>query len=129
MLLELIGFFGFFILVLAGLAEVGKGKPAGILAGVLLIILGAYIFLDGVQIRTGELSTSSQNLTLSSYSCIDNVTECTEGTDTSTGTISTTTTYSYADIPITPYIGLAELLGIIFTLTGLYAIFHYLYGQ
>lgn len=137
MLLELVGFFGAFIVLLIFFAEFGKNYAGGIIAGVLLIILGSYVFLDGIQIKMGEMTTISGDIAGTSTTDGESETKILVNASTTAYNESTVMSYypdtteittdMYADLPPMPFISFEELFGLILVLTGLYTIFVYTY--
>ncbi len=121
MYLELLAFFGLFLLILYVIAE-GTRKPiVGAFASLLLITLGVWVIVDGLQMRTGDVLTKNefQNQTVS----FNNATNATTTALTTTGT--DTTVYVYSPVPATPYLGLQFVLGIVLVLLGLYGATYY----
>jgi len=123
MLLELAGFlFGVFV-VLIFFAKFTARATFGIFAGVLLLVLGLWIYVDGIQIPSGTL-THSQETGLTILSCGD--TNCSTNTSMNetlsiSKTINETTTYQ--NIPTTPYMPANQVIGLLFILLSIYVMF------
>jgi len=113
MLLELVAFVGLIVAVLVFFAEAGKHAPLGLVGGTILLILGLWVLVDGMQYQTGLAS----NLTMTS-----NI----SGNVTITLT-NETITPTYASIPELPYldIGTSTFIGLALVLLSLYGLFHY----
>ena len=115
MLFELLAGYGFFLAFLFVIAEYSNKPVLGLIASVLIFPLAAWVLGSGVQIQTGELTLTYQDM----------ISDTEDNETTSTGLLNTTTTYSYDDIPVTPYVEFPNLIALILFLLGLYATFHY----
>lgn len=141
MIIEAFVLVGAIALVMFLFAE--SRKPiAGIFGSVLLMILSYWTIADGIQIQAGqnnfdlntglELGTANGTNDGSSLSS-GNTTTFTQGmktniTTATTGTTNSTVTNIYADIPTTPFIRVANLLGVMLLLFSLYLFFYYLFA-
>ena len=144
MLLEIVGFLVLLIGGLVFMAESTKRLEIGVIASLLLIILGLWIITDNIQVQTGtsisatEINTinglNSGNLNGSSgWTSIDNTTSATvyaEGSNTtSSSSISITRTETdskvFTDIPTTPIFPIHQLIAIVFIFLGLMGAFEY----
>ena len=116
MLLELAGFFGGIIIVLLFLAETNK-PIFGLFATVFLLVLGAWIIVDGIQYKIGESVLVHENGT--STMNPDN--------SSTIALFSNQTAVSiYQNVPETlPYISVNQFFGVVFILVSIYGIFHY----
>jgi len=56
MYLEAVGLIGLFLLILFSFSEFFKRKEIGLIASLLLIVLGLLILTSGIQIITGTLT-------------------------------------------------------------------------
>jgi hypothetical protein len=106
MYLEVVGFWGILCIIGFFLAEWKAGNvTVGIVSSVALILLGAWLMAEQIQIKTGETITTNQ----SSATLLN-------GTTIYPPTLQTTTnTYTYATAG---FFNLNQTLGIIFMLVG-----------
>jgi hypothetical protein len=141
--------FGAIILVCIAWAEFGKKQAFGILGSILLLVMGFWIYSDGLQIQTGQITTFSgldnttglanltgnhlqgensttTNSSTSSTTAISMNDSTASTSSTSFGHLETTTKV-YADIPATPFLSLKikDFLGLIFNLLGLAGLLYY----
>jgi hypothetical protein len=100
---EIIGFYSIFLLVLFAFTEATKKYPIGIVASVLMCVLGLWLLTDGIQIKTSETINTTANTTLTNLT-VD------------TGTV----TWNYQDIPETPYMPIQNVIGFVLVSLSLY---------
>ena len=123
MLLELLGFYGLMLLAMFFLAEYCKAYPVGIIASVLMILLGLGVMTDGIQIQNGiSTETFSDDYT--------NATMTVESNDT-----TTTESYTFSSVyedSFDTYSDITEgtlninILGITLCLLGMYGMWLFL---
>lgn len=127
MLIDLVLGFGVLVGILTILAEGTKKPEVGVMAALLLLMLGLWVLTDGMQYKTGETVTTSitgTNPTTSTETVDGNVTTIYLNT-TMNQTESATTAYVYANIPETPYFSMVTLLGLVMILLSMYGLLHY----
>jgi len=113
MYLEVVGFWGLICLIMFALAEYSrKNVTIGIIGGVLLVLLGAWLLAEQIQIKTGESTIITQNITTAANGSITY----------SPSVVTQTNTYTGATAG---FFNLNQTLGIIFMLIGLWAAFKY----
>jgi len=117
MILELVIFFSAIIISLIFFAESGRHPPLGIIGSIVLLILGLWIVVDGIQYQTSELKMTNSTTT-------------TDGNDTSMES-SESISPVYSDLPELPYlsIGISVFLSLSFILASLYMLFNYAFNN
>ena len=134
---EVLGGYGLLVFLLIFIAEVSNKKPIGILASLLVIMLGVWLLGDStIYLRTGETATlvqnngggNSVNTSLVGVSQLS-VTNFTSYNETLTGFLNDTTNLNYTRIATYTYtpivaaffnITLGRLLALLFIGLGLY---------
>jgi len=123
MLLELLGFYGIMLVAMFFFAEYCKAYPVGIIASVLIILLGLGVMTDGIQINAG----TSAELFNDEYT---NSTTTVESNDTTTMESYTSSSGMEETYPI--YSDITEgtlninILGIVLCLLGMYGMWLFL---
>lgn len=113
--IQIFGFLGIIILLLVIFAEATKSKKAlGVIAGLLLIMLGLWVYSDGIQIQTGQVTTKNINEFHDITPAYDNV--------TITG--NETITYVMSDITL-EWITFNEVMGLFLILFGVFGVIFY----
>lgn len=137
---EVFAVYGIFVFLLILVAEISSKKPLGMLAGLLMILLGVWLIGDTtIYLRTGESATLYQvdkanntfNTSLSGLSALNtsNYTSYNETLNgifnrTDTLNYSKTTAYTYTQITA-PYFTLSSVLALFLLATGLYTLYAY----
>lgn len=115
MYLEVVGFWGLVCLAMFIVAEWKPHiKAIGIIGAVLLILLGAWLLAEQIQIKTGETTLISQNITTANGT-----------TNYSQIAVAQSNTYTAATAG---FFNLNQTLGIVFCLVGLWAGFKYAFA-
>lgn len=118
--LILLSIIGIFLIVMFFFADTGKRKVIGVLASLLLFIMAAWIFTDGVQQYSGNSITSNE--TIETNSSVENFT-------VTSSLLNKTEIFVYQDIsvPVLTNIGFPfkDLLGLILVGIGLIGLMHY----
>lgn len=105
---EIIGFYSILLLVLFAFTEATKKYPIGIIASVLMCVLGLWLITDGIQIKISETINTTTNTT-------------TNITDNNSISINTgTETWNYQNIPDTPYMPIQNVVGVVLVLLSIY---------
>lgn len=148
MIIDSIIIFGAIIAFCIAWAEFGNKQAFGIAGSLLMLVLGFWIYSDGIQIQTGQITTFSgfdnttslANLTGanfkngSSSTDLSNITSSffttalnqssTQAAATSFGHKETTSKI-YSDLPATPGVNINTLLGLILNLLGIGGLLYY----
>lgn len=107
MIYELAGGFFLSICVLWFMGEYTKKLIFCIIASAMLFPLGAWLLGDSIQIRNGE------NITISGTTTNESIAQ------------NSTTVYTYAPMPETPYLPFGNTMGLLCLLLGTFGLFHY----
>ncbi len=110
MYFELIGFFALVITAMFVFAEMTKKASLGIIASVLIFVLGAWMLSDGIQIRSGEIT--SKNITSNTTSDLLSNLTTTNETDNET--------YVWSPIQVSPFMPFNTVVGLVFVLLSIY---------
>lgn len=116
LILEVAGFVGLIILVLFIFAEAAKKAPLGIIASVLMGILGLSIIISGLQYNAGSTITMNQT---------ENTNVIDENTSIKTISGTNTINQTYSNIPSPSSIPMDWILGLILVLLAVYGGLYY----
>lgn len=113
MYIEIAALTSLIVVLTIGIGELTKMKGLGLIAGVLLLFLAYWIYGDGLQIQSSEITSITSSAT----------------TDPMTNITVTTTTQNqtaiYTPIPATPFVDMTNIYAFCSLLFGLYVIVHY----
>ena len=113
---EIAGFISLMLLVFFTFASYFRLPPLGIIATVLLFLFGMGIIIDGIQLKSGEL-TATTTISPCADSCMlpaQNITNLTT-------TTITNQTFVYSDPPPTPFINYNYIIGFILICLSIYS--------
>lgn len=117
MYLEVLGFAGIIVVVLAFFSETLRLPVLGIGASVLLLISGLWVLIDDVQVRTAETVTGSTILQADNVTTVQNL----------------TTAYTYSDVPPLTFgsttWAFSWVLGLVLTLISIMGFLYYTLEQ
>ena len=149
MILELLLLLSGIVLILILLTEYGKDKWPAVISSIIVLVLGSWMFMDGLQISNGYNTTANETQTQIGFSNgtligIDIGNTTTDGTNTNVTTVlnrstikdittdvtigrTETTRTNYLNMlwPFETIIKFGQFLGLFYTLLGLYVFYHY----
>jgi hypothetical protein len=132
---EILGFYSLFLVVLFAFAEATNKYPIGIIASVLMCVMGLWLLTDGIQIKTsqaindtlsGQLSRAGadiQNSIVNGNTTTTNITI--NETELSNASDTGSIIWTYQDIPDTPYMPIQNVIGFVLVLLSFYGGLYY----
>jgi uncharacterized membrane protein YeiB len=124
MYLEAVLLTGLFAFLLIFISEAYNKKLFGVAASLLMLILGLWIYTDGIQINTGsleELQEERQGLAIATNTSNTTI----ETTTNTTLTSATTNTQTYSNLE-TPYMQFHVVLGFFMIALSIWGMFVYI---